>query len=260
VAELKIGIQTLSLRLQVRQAIAVAAELGAAGIEVDLRHEVRPEELSQTGLRQFRKLLDDHNLRVSAAAFPTRRGYGDAADLDRRVAATMQAMDFAARLGARVLVSRVGPVPTDDSDPHFCRMVEALTAIGLHGDRVGVQLAAQTSGESGPQLAQLLAQVPEGTVGVDLHPAGLIYSGFSVQEAVEALGTHVIHVHACDAVRDFGQQRVVEVELGRGVAEMPDVLGRLEEFSYQGWVTIERRDSPDPKREIANAVAYLKAL
>jgi sugar phosphate isomerase/epimerase len=260
VAELKIGIQTHSLRLPLKQALFTASELGAAGVEIDLRNELRPEELSQTGLRQFRKLLDDHNLRVSAASFPTRRGYGDATDLDRRVAATQQAMDFAGRLGARVLVNRIGHVPSEDTDPRFARMVEALTAIGLYGDRVGVQFAAQTASESGPQLATLIAQLPDGTVGVDLHPAALIQGGFSVPEAVDALGPHVIHVHACDAVRDFSQQRVVEVELGRGVAEMPDILGRIEEFNYQGWVTIERRDSPDPRREIANAVAYLKAL
>ena len=259
-AELKIGIQTRSLRLPLRQAVATAAELGAAGVEIDLRHELRPEELSQTGVRQFRKLLDDLNLRVSAAAFPTRRGYGDEADLDRRVVATQQAMEFAGRLGARVLVNRVGAVPADESDVRFLRMVEALTALGMYGDRVGVRLAAQTASEPGPQLARLLAQLPEGTVGVDLHPAALIQGGFSVSEAVEALGPHVVHVHACDAVRDFGQQRAVEVELGRGVAEMPEILGRLEEFNYQGWVTIERSDSADPRRDIGNAVEYLKAM
>lgn len=259
-AELKIGIQTRSLRQPLRQALATAKELGADGVEINLRHELPPAELSQTGLRQFRKLLDDHNLRVSAAAFPTRRGYHEASDLDRRVAATQQAMDFAARLGARVLVNRIGPVPSDENDPRFARMVEALTALGMYGDRVGVQLAAQTASESGPQLARLLTQLPDGTIGVDLHPAALIQGGFSVPEAVEALGAQVLHVHACDAVRDFGQQRVLEVELGRGVAEMPDVLGRLEEFNYQGWVTIERTDSPDPRNEIANAVAYLRAM
>jgi sugar phosphate isomerase/epimerase len=140
------------------------------------------------------------------------------------------------------------------------RMIEALTAVGLYGDRVGVRLAAQTVNESGPQLRRLLDRLPEGTVGVDLHPAALIQGGFSVGEALDALGPLVLHVHACDAVRDFGQQRAVEVELGRGVAEMPEILGRLEEYHYQGWVTIERNDSADPRSEIENAIEYLKSL
>jgi sugar phosphate isomerase/epimerase len=52
----------------------------------------------------------------------------------------------------------------------------------------------------------------------------------------------------------------VEVELGRGSAEFPELLGRLTEFDYRGWVTIERRESPDPLSEIGNAVEYLRSL
>jgi sugar phosphate isomerase/epimerase len=50
------------------------------------------------------------------------------------------------------------------------------------------------------------------------------------------------------------------VELGRGSAELPELLGQLTEFDYRGWVTIERRESPDPISKIENAVAYLRAL
>ena len=42
--------------------------------------------------------------------------------------------------------------------------------------------------------------------------------------------------------------------------DLPELLGRLTEFDYRGWVTIERRDSADPIAEIENAVAYLRAL
>jgi sugar phosphate isomerase/epimerase len=248
------------LRLPLRAALHAAAELGAGGVEIDLRQELRPGELSQTGLREFRKLLGDLNLQLSAAAFPTRRGYDDPTDLDRRIAATQQAMEFAGRLGARVLVNRIGTVPAESTDARFGRLLEPLTALGIYGERLGVRLAAQTATESGPQLAKLLGQLPEGTVGVDFHPAALIQGGFSVQEALEALGPFVVHVHAADAVRDFGQQRAVEVELGRGVADLPEILGRLEEYNYQGWVTIERSESADPRGDIANAVEYLKAM
>jgi sugar phosphate isomerase/epimerase len=69
----------------------------------------------------------------------------------------------------------------------------------------------------------------------------------------------VLHVHACDAVRDAaGRGR--EVELGRGTADMPQLLGLLTEFDYQGWVTIERRESADSISEIENAVAFLRSL
>jgi sugar phosphate isomerase/epimerase len=53
---------------------------------------------------------------------------------------------------------------------------------------------------------------------------------------------------------------VTEVELGRGAADMPELLGRLTEFDYRGWVTIERRDSANSIEEIGNAVEYLRSL
>src|SRR5690606_25734878 len=100
----KIGIQTRSLRQPFRQALITAARLGADGVEIDARTEVVPSQLSQTGLRQLRKLLDDLNLRVSAVAFPTRRGYDSPEELERRIEATRGAMRLAHDLRAGVVV------------------------------------------------------------------------------------------------------------------------------------------------------------
>jgi sugar phosphate isomerase/epimerase len=229
-------------------------------VEIDARSELSPGELSRTGLREFHKLLSDLNLRVSAVAFPTRRGYDVSDDLERRVLATQAAMRFAVELRAEVVINRVGSIPDDAGDPRFTRLVEALTALGTYGDRIGARLAAQTGNESPQNLARLINALPEQIVGVDLHPTGLILAGHSPEEAVELLGAHVLHVHACDAVRDASGGRGIEVELGRGAADLPELLGRLTEFDYRGWVTIERRDSADPITEIENAVAYLRSL
>src|SRR5205085_4663775 len=112
----KIGIQTRSLRQPLRQALITAARLGAHGVEIDARSELRPGELSGTGLREFHKLLSDLNLRVSAVAFPTRRGYDSPDDLEPRVLATHEAMRFAASLRTDVVINRVGRVPDKDDD------------------------------------------------------------------------------------------------------------------------------------------------
>ena len=260
VSNVKIGIQTRSLRQPLRRAIETAARLGADGVEIDARTEVVPAEMSQTGMRQFRKLLDDLNLRVAAVAFPTRRGYDARDDLERRVLATQAAMRFAYELGAGVVINRVGRVPESDDDPGFSRLTEILLGLGGYGERVGARLAAQTGNESPQQLARLFNALPEGTIGVDLHPSALIFNGYSPQDAVNELGRWVIHVHACDAVRDLRAGRAVETELGRGTADLPALLGQLTEFGYQGWTTIERRDSADPVADIENAVAYLRSL
>jgi sugar phosphate isomerase/epimerase len=260
VSNLRIGIQTRSLRQPLKKALHTAARLGADGVEIDLRTELPMAEMSHTSIRQFRKQLEDLNLHLSAVTFPTRRGYDVPEVLDRRVLATQQAMTLAYQLGASVVVNRVGVVPPDTDDPRFGLLVESLTALGMHGERVGARLAAQTGSESGDRLKQLIEALPEQAVGVDLHPSGLILHGHSPQEAVVDLGSLVVHVHACDAVRNFSGGQGGEVELGRGVAEFPSLLGQLEEFGYRGWVTIERRDPVDPIAEIGNAIAYLREL
>ena len=260
VATLKIGIQTRSLRQPLRRALETAAGFGADGVEIDARTELLPVQMSQTATRQFRKILGDLNLRVSAVSFMTRRGYDVADDLERRVLATQAAMKFAQAIGAGVVVNRVGQVPESADDPSFRRLIEALTALGAYGDRVGARLAAQTSTESGPRLATLLNALPASTIGIDLHPSALIHHGHDPEEAVRALGPAILHVHACDAVRAGGQGTARDVELGRGSADVPNLLAHLEEFNYGGWFTIERQNAADPTTEIGNAVAYLRSL
>jgi sugar phosphate isomerase/epimerase len=259
VPALKIGIQTRSLRLPLRRALQIASRVGADGVEIDARTELPPAEMSQTGLRQFQKLLKDLGLGVSVIAFPTRRGYDEPLDLERRVMATQAAMKFAHTLGASVVVNRVGRVPEEESDPRFTALVEVLRGIGAYGERVGARLAAQTGDESGADLARLLAALPEQSIGVDLYPSGLIHHGQSPAEAVTVLGENVLHVHASDAVRDFAHGQVLNVELGRGAADLPALLGQLEEFNYRGWITIECTTA-NPVAEAENAVAFLRTL
>jgi sugar phosphate isomerase/epimerase len=260
VSNLKIGIQTRSLRQPLKKALQTAARLGADGVEVDLRTELPMAELSHTSIRQFRKQLEDLNLRLSAVAFPTRRGYDVLEALDRRILATQQAMTLAYQLGTSFVVNRVGSVPPDTEDPRFELLTASLTALGAHGERVGARIAAQTGSESGEQLKQLIEALPEQAIGVDFHPNGLILQGHSPQEAIVDLGPWVVHVHACDAVRNLSGGQGAEVELGRGMAEFPSLLGQLEEFGYRDWVTIERHDSVDPIAEVGNAIAYLREL
>ncbi|HEX3998161.1 MAG TPA: sugar phosphate isomerase/epimerase family protein [Pirellulales bacterium] len=257
---LKIGIAIASLRQPFAKALFTAASLGATAVEIDARTDLKPAELSQTGLRQLRKMLDDRGLRVSAIAYPTRRGYQIAEQLEARVAGTKEAMKLAYALGTSVVVNQVGRVPAESSGEEWNLLVEALTDLGRFGQHTGAQLAAQTGTESGADLARLIAALPAASIGVDLDPGSLLANDFSPIEAVEALGPHVVHVHATDGVRDLARGRGLEVPLGRGSADYPAILSRLEESGYRGWFTIFRRAAADPVAEIGAAVQYLQSL
>lgn len=243
----------------IKKALHTAAQLEYDGVQIDTRRELPPSELSATGLRQFRKMLDDLNIRVGSTTFPTRRGYADPADLDRRVQATIAAMQFASELKARTLVLWFGEVPSEESS-QFGTLVEVLDTLGTHGNRLGVSIAGHAPTASTEELSALMAALSEGTCGLDLNPAELIAHGQSPQDYVESLGGHIRHLYANDAVQGLGGSGSTTVELGRGTAQVPTLLGMLEEHSYQGWVTVQRSDATNLLEDCSNAVKFLRAL
>jgi sugar phosphate isomerase/epimerase len=260
VLELKVGVQLASLQLPFRKALHTAAELGADGVEIDARNDLKPQDLSHTGLRQLRKTLDDRNLRVCAVGFQTRRGYEILEDLDRRVEATKQAMQFAYDLGASVVINQVGQIPTEPGGPQWELLVQVLTDLGRFGQRVGAMLAVETGAEDAATLRQLLDALPQGSIGINLDPGNLIVNGFSASDAAKQLGEHVMHVHAKDGVRDLAQGRGLETQLGRGAVDFPEILAILEEHEYRGYFTIERQRASNPVLEVGQAVQYLRHL
>jgi len=163
-------------------------------------------------------------------------------------------------LGAQVVVNQVGRVPTDFESPSSELLVQTLTDIGRHGQRVGAFLAAKTGSEDPADLLQLVDHLPPGSLTVDFDPGNLIINGFSASDAVRSLGQHVIHVHAHDGVRDLAQGRGLEVPLGRGSADFPEILGVLEEREYRGYLTVEREKADDPIAEVQQAIQFLRNL
>jgi sugar phosphate isomerase/epimerase len=260
VPALKIGIQIASLGVPVARAVPLVARWGVQAIELDARHGFTPQEASQTALRQMRKMLSDHCLRVSAVSYATRRGYDTADDLERRVDGTKRAMKLAAALGAPVVVNRVGEVPEKPEGPQWDLLLMVLHDLGRSGQHTGALLAAETGADSPDALARLLGALPAGSLGVDLNPGNLLVHGHSPLDAIEKLGPHILHVHATDGVRDWARGRGQRVELGRGMADWPALLGALEEQDYRGDFTIERPDSDDAANELESAVKYLRSL
>ena len=257
--QLNIAVQLAAFRLPLKKALPAAAGLGADAVEIDARGEINPQ-LSRTGVRQLRKMLDDLRLGVSALSFRTHRGYDTTADLDRRVAATKAAMRLAYDLGAPVVVNHIGRLPSDRESDSRRLLLGVLEELGRHGHRAGALLAAETGTESGEELAALLADLPEGAVGVDFNPANLLLNGFSPLDALDALGDSILSVHATDASINLPGRRGGPVPLGQGSADFPALLAALAEHDYRGYFTVGHQTIDDPRSEIARAIEYLRGL
>lgn len=258
--QIRVGVELASLRQPFKKALLTARELGAEAVEIDLRGELRPEDLSHTGVREVRKMLDDLNLQVSAATFRTRRGYSTLDDLEARIDATRRALKLAYDLGTNVVVNHIGRIPPESDAAATSLLLQALSDIGRHSQRVGAVLAAETGTESGTELAALIARLPPASIGVDFNPASLVLHGHSPREAAAALAPHVVHIHATDATRDLARGQGIEVPLGQGSADFPEVLALLEEQQYRGYITVARHDSSAPIADMRQAIEFLRNL
>lgn len=255
-----LGIQLTSLRLPFKQALQLAAKLGADAVEIDARGELRPQNFGNTAIRQLRKMLDDLQLKVSNVSFYTRHGYDIQENLDRRIEATKKAMDFAYALGSSTLVNHIGFIPESPEGPSWNSLVESLHDLGAYGQRCGTFLLARTGQAGGTKLSRLMTALPAGYLGIDLDPGGLVVNGHAVDEAVDALAGKILHVHARDGVRDLGKGRGLEVPLGRGSVDFPKLLAALESQGYRGFLTIDRAPSSKVVEEIGDAVQFLRQL
>ena len=258
--ELKTAIRLESLRQPFKKALVTAAQLGADGVEINGRTELRPADMSRTAVRHLQKMLSDLNLKVSAIHFPTRRGYGVAEDLDRRIDATKSAMTMAYELGCNVVVNKIGSVPADVEHPQWSTLVQALTDLGNFSQKSGAWLAARAGSEGSQTLKQLIDSLPLHSLTVDFDPGDFLINGFDVNESMKTLASHVTSFRARDAVQDLSQGRGVEVQLGRGSVDWAYLLGALEEHNYRGYLTIQRDTEQNSIVQCGEAIEYLTNL
>lgn len=258
-ANARISIRLSCLNLPFKKALLTAAQLGANGVEIDARNELKPADLSDTAIRQFRKMLEDLNLRISSIRFQTRHGYNVPEGLDRRVEATKQALKMAYLLGCDTVVNQIGRVPDDTDDQEWSQLGCVVDDINRYGAHIGAFLTAETGSEEGQQLAALLDANEESFTPVALNPGNLIINRFSASEALNTLGDRVRLVSARDGVQDLAAGRGIEVPLGQGLADFHEIIGHLENYQYQGWYVVQRYDRA-PAKELADPIAYLRTL
>jgi sugar phosphate isomerase/epimerase len=255
-SKLKIGIRLESFGLPLRRALQEAERLGVSGVEVDAVGDLSPQQLSQTGRREFGHLLRGHNLELTALGCPLRHGLDAVEGQEARIEHVRTVMSLSFDLGPRMAIVQAGKVPDDAEPASAPRLSEALLALAHHGDRVGAVLALDTGLEPGEVLQRFLARFDTGGLGVNLDPANLLLGGFDPYESARALAGRVVHTHARDA-RAAGTHRTVqEVALGHGDIDWLRYLSVLEEMDYRGWLTVARETG---ERRAAD-VAFLRRL
>lgn len=279
---LKIGVMADSFRAGPREGILRAAAIGAEGVQIYAVHgEFTPERLSERDIGEYRALLADNGLSVSALCgdlgghgFTRPEMHAETVERSRRIA------ELCHRLGGNVITTHIGVIPTDPAHPRYAVMQSACERLALAAKEEGCLFAIETGPESPEVLRAFLDSLSTPGVGVNYDPANLVMvTGSDPVKGVYTLDKYIYHTHAKDGVRlksidpeilygvwfaegGIGDNRLedyfLETPLGEGGVDFDGWIAALRDIGYTGYLTIEREVGEDPARDIAMAADFLR--
>lgn len=272
-----IGVIIDSFRTDITTAVKKAASVGAQGIQVyATRGEMSPENMTAAKIAEFKKLVADNGLVISALCGDLGGGFGNKDENPERVEKSKRIIDLAKELGTDVVTTHIGVVPADPAHERYAVMQEACFELARYADSLEAHFAVETGPETSLELKNFLDGLNSTGVGVNLDPANLVMvTGDNPAKAVYNLQKYIVHTHAKDGVQNFYKdpeivygikkdplvtgESFTEVPLGEGSVNWKDYLAALEDIGYKGFLTIEREVGDDPEKDIRKAVEFLKS-
>ena len=273
-----IGVIIDSFRTDTVSAVKKAAEVGADGIQVyATRGEMSPENMDASKRSEFRKLVADNGLVISALCGDLGGGFANKDENPARVEKSKRILDLAKELGTDVVTTHIGVVPTDKSVDRYKIMQEACAELAEYADSVQAHFAIETGPETSAVLKEFLDSLNSTGVAVNLDPANLVMvTGDDPAGAVYNLRDYIVHTHAKDGKQLFYKDPEIvygvksdpivtgpsfeEVPLGEGSVPWEKYLAALEDIGFRGFLTIEREVGDNPEKDIRSAVEFLKKL
>ena len=273
-----IGVIIDSFRTDITTAVKKAAGVGANGIQVyATRGEMAPENMNAAKISDFRNLVADNGLVISALCGDLGGGGFCFADRNpEKIEKSKKIIDLAKELGTDVVTTHIGVVPGDKNEDRYKVMQEACFELSRYADSIGAHFAIETGPETSAVLKEFLDSLGSTGVGVNLDPANLVMvTGDDPAGAVYNLQKYIVHTHAKDGKQIFfkdpeiiyglkkdviiTEDSFLEVPLGEGQVDWTKYLAALEDIGYKGFLTIEREVGDDPENDIRKAVEFLKS-
>ena len=158
------------------------------------------------------------------------------------------ASDFAEKIGVGNVVTHVGFIPENPSDPEFNRLVAALRNLCSYMKSKGQSFLFETGQETPITLLRTIQAIGTGNLGINLDTANVIlYGRGNPVDALDVFGKYVMDTHIKDGFFPTdGMYLGRECRAGDGKANIPAVVKKLiSEYNYEGPFTIEREISGD---------------
>lgn len=179
----------------------------------------------------------------------------------KRLEELMSASDFAEKIGVKNIVTHVGFIPENPSDPDFNGTVAALKHLCGYMKAKGQFFLFETGQETPTTLLRTIEKVGTGNLGINLDTANpILYGKANPLDALDVFGKYVMDTHIKDGFYPTnGMYLGHESRAGDGKANIPAVVKKLiTEYQYQGPFTIEREISGE--QQIADIIHAKKLL
>lgn len=179
----------------------------------------------------------------------------------QRIEELKKSADFAVAIGVKNLITHVGFIPENMTDPEYPAVVDAIREIAQYCKDRGLQFWFETGQETPVVLLRTIEHVGTGNLGINLDPANLIlYGKANPIDALDVFGQYVTNIHVKDGLYPTdGDHLGKEVPAGQGKVRFPEFIARLKEIGYVGELIIEREISGDEQaRDIRKTVDDLQ--
>jgi len=280
---MKVGVMVESFRAGLDGGLQAATEVRADGVQIYATHgEMLPANLDSRSRAALRRRIADMGLEIAALCGDFGgHGFQIADENPKRIDDSKRVMDLALDLGTEVITTHIGVVPADVSHPRYGVMARACEELGRYGESMRATFAIETGPEPAAVLRALLDDIgiPKG-IGVNFDPANLVMVvNEDIPAAVDALGPYIVHTHAKDGVNlkpvdaevlygsfvhpvegYHSADYIREVPLGTGGVPFEAYLAALGKVGFDGYLTIEREVGADPRKDIEQAVKFLRNL
>jgi sugar phosphate isomerase/epimerase len=163
-----------------------------------------------------------------------------------------QAFEYARDIGVPTIVC----APDPDTLPMLDKMVKEFD----------VKLAIHNHGPEAPHFKSPTEvweaiQSVDPRIGLCIDVGHTFRAGEDPAEAMRKYKTRLYDCHFKDVADPHGKGAQVEVEVGRGVMNIPAMLAALLEIKYAGHLGFEHEKTPqDPLPGVAESVGYTKGL
>lgn len=252
--------KVLGFRGDLEQICAELRTLGYEGITLSVRN---PLELDQDHIS---RVIQRHGLVVPGVSTgplfsEDRLSLTDPDPLGRQAAEVRirDVIDLAARFGAPIFIARVrGPLPEEGVEDARRWMREGLLCVTDYGQQRGVRVLIEplchlelNNLNSVPETVAFVRSLGHSNLGIVADTFHMNIEDCCLPASLMAARDYLGHVHFADSNRRYP---------GAGHVPFGEVVEALHLIGYDGFITIEVKQEPDPTTAARRAARYVRAL